>query len=303
MLIEGIAAGVVVAVIVAVLFTRRVSQDDVHSVEGYHRSLHTLEHINAHPATPTREAKPGTPLSQAYGTGAVRVRGSPAVRVTEQPPSIVPADPPPVDEPEGPLKFDGVGQASVVPPEYSGGRRDKAMSSMNRRPRRLAAPALAVTAVTVLIVVLVVTGSHSVPPTHHKGTASIGRHKGETSKPRHHKNVGATPTTTTTTLPTVSTPVSSSANGATYDVGPTSFTLVLSATTGACWVDATSTSSGVNLFTGTLSPGEQQSLAASGPVTIMVGAPGVFAATVDGTAVSLPSSYQTPFTLKFVSSG
>ncbi len=49
MLIGVIAAVVVVAVVAAALLLRR-SQDDVHSVEHYHRQLHTLEEIRSHPS-------------------------------------------------------------------------------------------------------------------------------------------------------------------------------------------------------------------------------------------------------------
>jgi hypothetical protein len=48
----GVIAAVVVvavAVSVAALLMRR-SQDDVHSVEHYHRQLHTLEEIRSHPS-------------------------------------------------------------------------------------------------------------------------------------------------------------------------------------------------------------------------------------------------------------
>ena len=53
MLIGGIVAVVVVALVaVAAVFLRR-SQDDAHSVEHYHRQLHTLEEIRSHPPVTT----------------------------------------------------------------------------------------------------------------------------------------------------------------------------------------------------------------------------------------------------------
>ena len=42
------------------------------------------------------------------------------------------------------------------------------------------------------------------------------------------------------------------------------------------------------LFTATLLSGQSHTVAATGPVTVVAGAPGAFAATVDGAAVALP---------------
>ena len=50
MLIDGIVAAVVVALVAAAALLLRRSQDDVHSVEHYHRQLHTLEEIRSHPS-------------------------------------------------------------------------------------------------------------------------------------------------------------------------------------------------------------------------------------------------------------
>ena len=58
MLIGGIVAAVMVVALIAALLTRRSGRNDEHSVEGYHRSLHTLETINAHPAAPCNSALP-----------------------------------------------------------------------------------------------------------------------------------------------------------------------------------------------------------------------------------------------------
>jgi hypothetical protein len=58
--------------------------------------------------------------------------------------------------------------------------------------------------------------------------------------------------------------------------------------------------SGTTYFEGTLDPGEQHALDASSPLTVVVGAPTAFAASVNGTAVALPPGFQTPFTMSFV---
>ena len=41
-------------------------------------------------------------------------------------------------------------------------------------------------------------------------------------------------------------------------------------------------------------------MAATGPLTLVVGAPTALAASVDGTPVTLPPGFHTPFTMHFV---
>src|SRR5262249_50875009 len=98
-----------------------------------------------------------------------------------------------------------------------------------------------------------------------------------------------TTTTTTTAPPAVSAPQASSAHAATYQVSSASYSLVLAATNGECWVEATNTATGSVLFTTTLFSGQSHTIPASGSVTVVAGAPGSFAATVNGAAVTLPS--------------
>ncbi|HXZ63041.1 MAG TPA: hypothetical protein VEG62_09875, partial [Acidimicrobiales bacterium] len=49
-LIGGIVVVALVAVVAAIVMLRRRAHDDVHSVEHYHRQLHTLEEMRAHDA-------------------------------------------------------------------------------------------------------------------------------------------------------------------------------------------------------------------------------------------------------------
>jgi hypothetical protein len=169
------------------------------------------------------------------------------------------------------------------------------MESINNRPRRLAAPAAAIAAVTVLIVVLLVTGLHSNSPTHHANTGATA-----TSQPHAGTHARDQTTTTTSTAPAfVSAPQGGSAHTAIYQVAATSYSLALAATTGECWVEATNTATGSVLFTATLFSGQSHTITATGPVTVIAGAPAAFSATVNGSAVSLPSGYQAPFTLSF----
>jgi hypothetical protein len=298
MLMGAIVAAVVVLALTAALVIRRMNRDDTHSVEGYHRSIHTLETINTHPAVSSTVVEPSLSPASAFPASVVRVGGSPSVRVTDapSPAAVPPVPPPPGTRPEAPVIFDDAGPA-VLPTHEPVGNRDKAMGSINHRPRRLAAPATAVAAVIVLVVVLLVTGSHTVapPPGHHAG--SNGKHL---RSPKGNSGETTAPSTTPTTSPPIAVPQSGTARTATYDVTGSNFTLDFAATSGACWVDVTSSATGATLFTKTLQPGQQAALAVSGPATVVVGAPTVLGVLVNGSAVALPSGFQTPFTMKFV---
>jgi uncharacterized protein DUF4115 len=303
-----VAATVVVGVAIA-LISRGMSYGDDHSVEGYHRQLHTLEQIKTHsPDAPKEEgaegeAKPNFPES------TVRIAGSPNVRVTDGPNAVPPVPPPPVAEPDKPVTFDDATPivmptvATAASETFTFGRKDKAMEAMNRRPRRVAGPVVAVGSVAVLIVVLVLAGSHKVtPPKHHEtagSTVPTSTKRSHDTKKRRTQHT----TTSTTQPPIVSLPRATSLNSANYTVGPADYTLVVSATSGRCWVEVMNATTGATLFEQVMSPGQQQSISATGPVTVDIGAPNSFSATIDGKAVVLPYGYQTPFSMNFVPVG
>lgn len=299
MLIGAIVAGVVVVAVAATLLTRKMSHNDADSVEGYHRSIHTLETINAHPAVPSEVVEHSLGVTSSFPEGTVRLGGSPSVRVTDAAPATVPPVPPPVTQLDDPVVFDDAGPA-VLPTHEPVGNRDKAMGSINHRPRRLAAPATAVGVVIVLVVVLLVTGSHTVAPPPHHHSGSRGTH---VRTPKGNSGETTATTTSPTTTPPVVVPHSGTTCAATYDVSGNNFTLDFSATSGACWVDVTNSTTGTTLFMQTLQPGQQSSLAVSGPATVVIGAPTVLGILVNGSAVALPSGFQTPFTMKFVTAG
>jgi hypothetical protein len=312
-----LAAVVVVGVIAAAVYRNR-SRDDVHSVEHYHRQLHTLEEMRTHSPTGSESNGDNGQGDAAYPASAFRVSGSSTVRLTEPGHTIVPpAPPPPVKNPGEPVRF----VDSHLSPESSEsststfmtGVDDKAMHSINHRPKRIGA-LFAFAAVLVLIVVLIVAGMHSnTPSPKHpaRGTATS-----VTTTPTHsHQHAGLaganghqahekSASTTTTVAPVVSAPAPTSPNDATYQVGVAgSYSLVLSATSSYCWVSATNASDGTVLFTGSLTPGESHTVTASGPVNIVAGAPADFAATVNGVAVQLPFGFQAPFTMHLVTPG
>ena len=64
-------------------------------------------------------------------------------------------------------------------------------------------------------------------------------------------------------------------------------------------MEVTNTATGAVLFTMTLQSGQSHAIAATGPVTVIAGAPVAFSATVDGAPVTLPPGNQAPFTLNF----
>ncbi len=284
MVVVGLAAG---------MLARRRTHDDVHSVEHYHRQLHTLEEMRTHlPSGSSGGQQNGN--DDAFPASAFRVSGSSTVRLTESGrPPVPPVPPPPVPNPSELVTFDDAGPEPVRP-TFMSGTEDPVMESMNHRPRRLAGPAAAVAAVAVLIVVLIVTGLHSNSSTHHGGAATATTSHIHPPPLRHQ-----TSTTTSTAPPTVSEPQGSTAHSATYQVAAPSYSLSLAATAGQCWVEATNTANGSVLFAATLYPGQSHAIAATGPVTVIAGAPGSFAATVNGSAVTLPLGYQAPFTLTF----
>ncbi len=186
-----------------------------------------------------------------------------------------------------------------VPATFMTGNEDRVIQSINRRPRRLGGPAVAVAAVLVLIVVLILTGLHSTGAKHHGKSATAA-----TTTPTHPATgTQHAPTTTTTTAttapPAVSAPTAASAHAATYSVAASSYSLNLAATTGECWVDVTNSATGSVLFTMTLPSGQAHAITATGPVTVIAGAPGAFAATVNGAPVTLPPGSEAPFTLHF----
>ena len=72
----------------------------------------------------------------------------------------------------------------------------------------------------------------------------------------------------------MSAPTTSTPHTATYMVAAPSYSLTIAATTGECWVEVTNTATGAVLFTTTLQSGQSHAIAATGPVTVIAGAPG-----------------------------
>jgi hypothetical protein len=297
-LIGGLIGVVILLGVVAAVLLLRRSHDDVHSVEHYHRQLHTLEEIR----TQTPSDRPNGSAEEAFPASAFRVSGSSTVRLTESDhPVAPPAPPPPLPMLGEPVSFDDA-NPEPVPATFMTGNEDRVMQSINHRPRRLGGSLAAVAAVLVLIAVLILTGLHSNGAKHHGKSATAATTTPTQPKSDHHAGATTTTTTTTTTTapPAVSAPTAASAHAATYAVSASTYSLNLAATTGECWVDVTNNTTGAVLFTMTLLSGQSHAITATGPVTVIAGAPGEFAATVNGASVTLPPGNQAPFTLHFL---
>jgi Domain of unknown function (DUF4115) len=301
-LIGGLVAVVVVLGVVAVVLMARRTHDDEHSVEHYHRQLHTLEEIRTHPTGDGADGRDSE--AGAFPASAFRVSGSSTVRLTESGRSPVPpVPPPPVPNPSEPLTFDDA-SPEPVPPTFMTGNEDRVIHSINHRPRRLGGPAAAVAAVLVLVVVLILTGLHSDNSKHHgKAATGVTSKPSTTHPPATHHHHAATTTTSTTAPPPVSAASAVTAHTATFTVAAADYSLTIGATSGECWVEATNTATGAVLFTTTLLSGQSHAIAASGPVTVIAGAPAVFTATVNSAPVALPPGNQAPFTLHFQIAG
>jgi len=287
--VEIVVAVVAVVVLVAIvaLVLRRRGSDEVHSVEGYRQTLDTLHDMQVRsssvrfvggtgPPPPTRP-----PVAGADGEGAPGAEGNP-------------------------LRFEDHSLAATPRTERIAQRqRDRAIASMNHRPRRIGALVLAGLVGIVIVGALFVAGTH-----HHNGattttaagahsatsTTAAGAHSATTTTVRH----GRRPRTTTTTVPTSFTAVTTTATSALYVPPASSYTLTLVATSGNCWVLVESTATGKTLYTGTLVPGTPQAVSATGESKITVGAPSAFSVVLDGEPVIMPSSVQSPFEITFL---
>lgn len=104
--------------------------------------------------------------------------------------------------------------------------------------------------------------------------------------------------TSATTVPQIR-PTSATSSTADYGAPSTGYTVDLRAT-GLCWVDATAASTGNVVWTGTLQTGQSQSIPATGSLIVRLGAANDVTVTMNGEPVVLPSGFQSPFNMSFV---
>ncbi len=329
-----IVAVVVVGVVVAKIAWR--PEDEVGSVESYHRALGTIEHLAMGNAAPVRAAPDG-PRAASRDPSPYRDRSGPdpvwrsaadgsdgAPRRDDGPTAPDERSADPLDDPrpgtkEHPLVFDDAaltedplpaGGDAVAAGLRSNRARRAAMASMDHRSRRRSGTA-AIAAAVVLVVaaVAVYEGSrHHTSVIAARRTASAGgspavRHPGSTTRvrPARSRHTGTThhkgSTSTTPAAPTQLVATSSSPAAAVYPT-PTGAYQVTLAATGPCWVDATATSTGSTVWTGTMEAGQTQVLPATGPLVVEIGSTAA-TLSMNGEPVVLPTPLQAPFVATF----
>jgi hypothetical protein len=298
MLVALIAVVVVVAGAVVAKLTWRPSHDEVHSVNDYHSALGTIGELasrnpppGTHGRSPTRGGRPDPAAPLVFDDD----------RPTGPTPKAVPAEDAPIFR--------------------SDRARRQALSSMNHRPRRWV---VATAAVVVLLAfgALAYVGSHRNNKSPAKSSSSAVTHTTAAVRttPTTHPptQVRTTPTThppaqvhttkpkpkpkstTPTTAPQIAA-ITTSATSATYPVPSSSYQLVVTTSTGPCWIQAQSTNSGTTLWEGTIPAGSSQTIPGNGGMTIDIGASGT-SITVNGVPVGLPAPLNVPFQATFTSS-
>jgi len=345
--IAGLIVVVIALGVAAAVALRRRDGGDVHSVEHYRHTLDTLGGVRSRvgtdagpvsspPAAAGRAAVPpvGTTDAGSLGTddaGEAPVSAGSATAIASGSSGEGRESVPVADwrtsagngsrgagsragngnDNGSALAFGDLSQSAEAG-RYPPHRRDRAMSAMNRRPRRLAAPVLATAIVLAVLAAVIVVGarSQSNPRHGHAAATSAGQasHARGTGAPStghsgHSGAAAASGKSSHTTKPTVPTnfkPVSASATTATYAPPSPAYTLVFTTGTGDCWVQVTT--GGKVVLSSTMLAGQQQTVPANGTTTVELGAPAAMSITLDQEPVVMPSTYQTPFTLTFTPS-
>jgi hypothetical protein len=274
--------------------------DTSHSVDDYRHTLETLQSIGGRGGTSVKVL--GTPRSS-----------DPSSTPSEGTSVVVPA-PGPEGSPRAMVFDDGPpagGGPAVTQRSLRTQRR--ALSAMNRGPRRVIGPVVVAVVVVVALGAVAWVGARS-RDHHHPGSSSTvapprsagkrvtavtgttGTRRGVHG--RKTTTAGTATTTTTTTVPPRYTPIATTATTATYSLDAVAYSVTFATTTANCWIQV-SGSSGATLFSQTLAAGQTKSLNVTGPVSVILGAPTSVAVAIGHVPVVLPPSYQVPFTLKF----
>jgi hypothetical protein len=290
----GLVALVVAALVIVglALVARQRNSDEVHSVEGYRSTLHTLEEVRTR--TSSVRVLPRSGQTEPDGQAGVPPSGDAALEAPVVSGSIAGGHG--SGDPGAPFE-------TLNYPRESARHQRRAMASMNHGPRRIAGPIVVGVVVLMLVAGLVAVGArtHRTPSRH--GTSTTGtpatHHSGQ-SAPSGTEHHGAKAHPTTTTAPASYTATTSSATGATYVPPAPSYVLRVTAATGPCWVEVTEHSSGAVVLAQTLPTGSAQSVHLSGSASLSLGAPGAVTVALDGTPVVMPTGYSTPFTMTFV---
>jgi hypothetical protein len=322
MLITVIVVVVVAAGAVVVKLTWRPSADEEHSIRNYRSTVGTMAHLAEKQdySTPRTTEPTGEPVvttssstHPATEPGHRTAEGDVARVVTPVPVRGNEEFPDPVD----PLVFDVArprdrrrlqGAEEVAPEFRSEHARQRALQSMNHGSRRWALVVVA-SAILVAFATLAVVGSHRSHPVSgsgaNSGTSSKGTTRSTSAGNGHHPRVASPghraqrkPTPSTTTLtPTQIVAVSTTSTSAVYPVGSTTYHVTVTAA-GLCWIRAFNPSTGATVWVGTIQPGASQDIAATGTLSVEMGAP-LASVTVDNVPVVFPIPLRAPFTMTF----
>jgi hypothetical protein len=260
------AAGGLVVVSVVVLFAlRRRGGDGLHSVDGYRKTLTTLQDVR----------------SRSVTGSSVRILGSSATAEAPERPARVLEPPAPVGArslPEGRgLSLDPASRGV-----RSGLRRkERAIAQMSRRPRRLGAPLAAAVVVIAAVTGLAIAGAHSRTPPHHSTTGTTA------PKNPKHKQHTRPPPTTTTTFPSSFVASGTTSSSATYSVPNEAYSVKVTASGGECWVEVTN-SAGTNVVAEVLPEGQEKTIPLTGDARVVLGAPSSVTVQVDQSPVVVP---------------
>jgi hypothetical protein len=147
----------------------------------------------------------------------------------------------------------------------------------------------------VVVLGIVVGLAVALAPTHN----SSGLPRQATHTPKKVTHVSHTPPTTAPP-PELQPSSGSSATSAVYVAPSTPYTVDLRAT-GLCWVQATEPSTGNVVWTGTLEPGQTRAIPGAGSLFLRLGAADDVTVSVNGEQVLMPTGFQSPFDMNFVS--
>jgi hypothetical protein len=242
-----------------------------------------------------RRSAPGTPPDT--GRRAVAALASEATARRRQPRPDLPGPAPGrragPDTPAGPaergtgetprpvLVFEDTVAGPVLPDTAS------SLRPVDRRPWSFIAVVVVATALVAAAVALAVVelGGSSPSPPHTASGAATHPHTTVTTPPA-------------TTAPVIQ-PATQTPGTATYQAPGPTYTVVVTAATGECWVQARNPATGVVQWEGLLQQGSSQALPGSGPMEVELGAATASAMTLNGVPVALPVGFHSPFYATF----
>ncbi len=306
-----VGAIAVVGAVVARVTWRRPG-DERHSIQSHQQTLETLRSMSDRRPAVQRDRAAGTgpepggvsARAPRSGTGPAHASPSGAVRANPARPGSVRAPAPTTSNGNGHDEFVFVDDgAAAQGPRPGASARTSALALSRGLPRggrgygrgwaprgrsrnRIVPVALAVVVLAAVVTIAVVLApSHPIHTAQHPSTRAKTSARTKNPPP-------------TVTVPPEVQPSTSTADTAVYSVPSSAYTVGLQAT-GPCWVEATETSTGNVVWTGTLSSGQNRSIPATGSLVLRLGAANDVSVTLNGQPVLLPVGFHSPFDMSF----